>query len=354
MSSHRNAEHSSWLVGLVASVVVFAFGLVEAEAATPPDDSYPGTAIGSTGEVSLRDLGIESIRLSPSEATAELLGPLFEAGAKQGGSQWYLMHVHLTVKVNPALPLTSAEERAYVVATVNDRAVAQLKIEPHLGPRSRGLRWSAIELLSGSSTGTVLESSADLHYSNYLQDRSVVAEAGARLGFEIQVPDHLGDDWLEAVTIHDDTSILTSPLGPAELELDVVTDEMSLASDGTGTLPIILRSGGLPARDVRAQAVSSTGAPASNLVVLDEVGDRDTHVNLTIDSEVTEDDWFEVHVRGQTGGQQVAYLEFDATTGRDVWGPRVRLGTALLLGLLVMALLIGRSFRSRERASRRR
>jgi hypothetical protein len=183
-----------------------------------------------------------------SEAAARGLQVEFPAVASQGrDNKWYLLHLHIRAHVDQSLAVPN--QLAYISASVNGFAAAQFELAPST---DGGVRWSALELLSGPVDGVTLVDDFELHFMNYLQVRSVV---GGTSTLTIDLETQPSSGWLRSVELLPDTSVLESDMAPADIEMEA-SGKADISAGGSGELLVRLRSVGRNASDVKVFAHS--------------------------------------------------------------------------------------------------
>jgi hypothetical protein len=225
---------------------------------------------------------------------------------------------------------------AYISASVNGFAAAQFKLAPST---DGGVRWSALELLSGPVDGVTLVDDFELHFMNYLQVRSVV---GGTSTLTIDLETQPSSGWLRSVELLPDTSVLESDMAPADIEMET-SGKADISAGGSGELLVRLRSAGRNASDVKVFAHS-----LHNVL---ELTDSDQAVasvtaagtNVRIGLSGTGSDVIQVEAKGRTGGNEVQYLEV-STVRSGGYGRVAAVGAAVVLGIsaVVLAIVLAR------------
>ena len=131
--------------------------------------------------------------------------------ASQGPQSWYLIRLHFRLEFAPRTPAGIA----YVSASTNGRAAAQIKFTVDRAPGRRQIRWSAVGIVHGSERGVTRKRAVELRYANYLQFGGVAPGENV-LTFQLE---RLGPVQVERFRVFDDSGIELSPLSPASIEL---------------------------------------------------------------------------------------------------------------------------------------
>lgn len=182
--------------------IVCAAGREVGSAAADPTVAALRT-VGSTSLSELGYLSTDVVRFPDKRAFSFD----FPKDAAQGPRIWYVLHLHFEVELAP-----DTDGVALVSAATNDRTVAQVEVEAHPG---QPLAYSATGLLTGKTRTVVDSRTADVRFSNYLQEKGV--QPGSTQ-FSVSI-ESLGGARVQRLTVFDDSSIEATADSPFALSL---------------------------------------------------------------------------------------------------------------------------------------
>jgi hypothetical protein len=252
----------------------------------------------------------------------------FPKDAAQGPRIWYVLHLHFEVVLAP-----DSDGIVLVSASTNERTAAQVEIEARPG---QPMAHSAISLIDGR-TRTVADSrSADVRFSNYLQ------QEGVRPGpvrFSVSA-ETLGGARVERLTVFDDSALEATTNAPYTLSLtpaSAVTPTPVAGKRFSVKYSLGVQNG----RNVSGVAVNASTSDGLQIV-----GSRDEDIGQlaqSYDGKFTflaaEAGEYEIHLRAKSDSNHPA-----ATVRVRVVDPPPNGPSPLLLGavgVLVVAVVLG-------------
>jgi hypothetical protein len=187
----------------------------------------------------LRDLGAPTIvRTAPIASSLDLGGVTFTLprDATQGPKLWYLLRLHVSVK----LAADAAAGSAIMSAATNGRTAAQIELKPS----GAGLEWTTVSAAEPARRERETGRTADIRLTNFLQKQGVHGGPNT-LTFHVEVHDGavvaavhvLEDTCLEATTRTPETLEVQTRHDPADIRAG---DEFTVQARvrNTGTTPV--------------------------------------------------------------------------------------------------------------------
>lgn len=202
MSSRRRGRYPTVVTFMLLVAMACDLGGAVGPAVADPT----AKVLRETGATQLSELGYATtdvIRFPERRA----ISFDFPKDAAQGPRVWYVLHLHFEVELAP-----DSDGVALVSAATNERTAAQVEVEAHPG---QPLEYSAVGLLNGKTRTVVDSRTAEVRFSNYLQQQGVRAGPSQ---FTVSV-DSLAGARVQRLTVFDDSAIEATPNSPYALSL---------------------------------------------------------------------------------------------------------------------------------------
>jgi hypothetical protein len=169
--------------------------------------------VDRVGVWNLERLGSDAIVFSP-EARVErrYLRYRLPLDVRQGPQTWYLVHLHLRLRLKQGSGLI------YANALHNGHASARIKFEVREEPGGVEIKRSSTDLLDGSTRSIIRSRVVEVRYRNFLP-YDAVRSGDNTLTFQIE---QLGSTEIEQIEILPASGLEVSKAGPARLTLRAV------------------------------------------------------------------------------------------------------------------------------------
>lgn len=182
------------------------------------------------------------------------------AGARQGGPDWYILHLHATIETNADSPIGGW---GVVSATTDGKTSVQAEIERYSDSL---VRIRGVNLIQGGFDRYTHDRTFDIIIDNYIQLAGI---RGGTNTFGVRANDDAANHLISAIVIRPDTAILRTRRAPPKLELSV-SNERVTARPGQGTHVSFQVSPGnaWPLKGVRVSVVSDRSVSVNPQVPL--------------------------------------------------------------------------------------
>ncbi len=193
----------------------------------------------------------ESCRADAQSGWQATVGEVeFPRGASQGGANWYALRLKLRVD---ALPNVSSDLQGVgiVSASIGAGAAAQIELRRSADLGRSSITWRTLELVSGATSGVVLEDWFEIEFANFLQIRSV-RPGHVPITLKVDTP---APRWLRSVQVVPGASIVETHFGPPKTKMEVGLSSGKLRVGEPFLLTVSLKPSTLPSRDVRVRMV---------------------------------------------------------------------------------------------------
>lgn len=167
-------------------------------------------------------MGADQIDFSVERTIEQRSIPFVLPKQSRQGQLWYLIRLHFTIVFSER----SSSGFVFVSGLTNARAAAQVEFQVRRSARgARVIRWRTLDYIRGGRSRVTTNRRIEIWFENYLQYRGV---HGGRNALTVQLERFKGVD-IDSLTVHPDSGIEVSPIGPAQLRLAVEPDSQHVS-----------------------------------------------------------------------------------------------------------------------------